>query len=191
MKITIRSNQKAVLRQVNRLRQNGARKAIASAETDTLFSVRKQAPRWWRQSVQARNARLMRAALRVDRARSATLIGSVFDSLGRAAISWQSTGGTRTGRGGRRAVPTRRVNAQRTAGGKIKASLRPSAKNVFREGDSLYKRTRGKVQKLYTLKKSVRQPRTFKFARRANRWAGKIFPKFLDRRLSRAVQRAR
>ena len=191
--IQVKDNTKQMERRFRKISKDTAPKVIASAMTDTLFVIRDRAiKKWWPNSLEARNKSFIRAALNVGRARSATLKGSLFDRLKRVSISSQTERHTRTGRGGRRAVPTRRVENRKTTTGKIPASMRTSNKGVFKQGDSLYKSTgRGKskkVQKLYTLKGSVSQPRTFRFYELAERTAGREYPRAFFSRLRKKLR---
>lgn len=69
----------------------------------------------------------------------------------------------------------------------------PTGKGVFKQDGSLFKRVgRGKaakVIKLYTLKASVSQPKRFKFIKRADRLAARLFPRRLAQRLEFALRR--
>ena len=181
--------------------------ALSGAINDTLFDVRKQIVGVTaRNAFTVRNKRFLGVAIRVEKAKKTKLNGAVFDRLGRASLGLHARGGIKRARGQHVAIPTKAVEAKRTASGKIpkrltprtvlsKAGRRAAFKIKFRSGQEAIVRRKGKkatpLEVLYLLERSVRIRKQFRFIEDAEKVAKRVLPGHFRTRLRKALRTAR
>jgi hypothetical protein len=128
----------------------------------------------WPSHVQVRNRRFLNAALttRGTRATKTNLSVEIYDRLKRAKLETHARGGTRTGKGGRIAIPSARIDAARGSSGVPRRLLPANLKDAVKIGDNIFVRPRGAKRKkgggrslelAYSLRASTRIPKSVPF----------------------------
>ncbi len=198
MRLTLSTTVKASVAKLNRIERRQIPFATSRALNDLAFEYRKHViERVWPRSVNVKQRNFARAAFRVEKSNKQRLRSAVFDSLNRAFLPRQITGGIKTPfSSSKLAIPTRHAL---TASGRIKKAARlANAVNVFRATingqDGIWQRHgrgRRNVRLLYVLADSASVPKAFPFYRAGERFALRRFSRMYDKRLRQALATAR
>lgn len=203
--VSVKSNIKGFMRQLNRFQRRQIPFATSLALNDTIFQVRKRiVERTWRRSFKVRNRRFPGALFRVKKATKRNLTATLYDRLGRASLDLHIDGGTKRPKGRHLAIPT--GNVKRTATGKIGKAKRPSAllkkPRTFKLNwndntgmpAGIYQRVGKKrlpIKMLFRLKPSARIKKSFPFYEDAQDTTRRAFDHNFARGLRRALRTAR
>ena len=205
--VNVSSNYKKLSRSLDQLGKKQLPFAFAKTLNQTMKAVAKYTvARTYPRAFDVRNKGFFKAAMFTkDAVRWATttkLRVSARDRFGRGNLQLHATGGVKTGKGGRLAIPSRYVGSRRLKSGRVKDALLPRAVVntpkgfIDRDGprDAIYQRYgRGgkQVRLLYVLHRSARIPKRFRFYEDAERITRSVSPKLFRKNFSQAIRTAR
>lgn len=209
LSVSVTSNYKKLSRSLDDLGKKQLPFAFSKTLNETMKAVEKYTvARTYPRAFGVRNKGFFKAAMFTGNAiRWATktkLRVSAHDRFERGNLQLHATGGTKTGRAGRLAIPSRYAKATRGARG-VRKALRPRAvvqtpKGFFTErfgGGSKaaifqrYGRGGKKARLLYTIQRSAKIPKRFRFYEDAERITRQVSPKLFKRNFAHAVKTAR
>ena len=210
MTMNVSSNYKKLDRSLDKLGKKQLPFAFSKTLNDTMKAVAKYTvARTYPRAFDVRNKGFFKAAMFTkDAVRWATktkLRASARDQFGRGNLQLHATGGTKTGRAGRLAIPSRYVGSRRRKDGRVKDALLPRAvvqtdKGFFTErraGGSKaaifqrYGRGAKKLRLLYTVQPRAKIRKRFRFYEDAERITRQVSPKLFRRNFAHAVKTAR
>lgn len=197
---SVRSNVKQFSRGLTDIQKRRIPWSTKEALNDTIGGGRKRiVERTWPRSVTVRNRRFMGTAMRREFATIRKPKAALFDRLGRGFLTLQAEGGTKRPAGAHIAVPLRKV--RRTAAGRVPKGQQPSAvlrrRNAFigtvkSANPAIITHTAaGGLNLLYTLVRSARVRKSFRFYEDMTATSARQFPRHLARRFAQALRTAR
>lgn len=198
VKIDIKSNIKSFSRNLNSFAKKQVPNATRSTLNETAFQLKNHiVKQTFPKSFTVRNRRFPNLLFKVQKAKRDKLESAVFQKPidGRTfdVITKSATGGVKTARGGRVAVPS--SNIRLTSKG-IRANRRPrqvrnNPKGFIKDNKIFLQKSRGKLQLLYFLKQFVKIRKTFPFEESSRSFVDKNLSKIFGKALAFRINRAK
>lgn len=198
VKIDIKSNIKSFSRNLNSFAKKQVPNATRSTLNETAFQLKNHiVKQTFPKSFTVRNRRFPNLLFKVQKAKRDKLESAVFQKPidGRTfdVITKSATGGVKTARGGRVAVPS--SNIRLTSKG-IRANRRPrqvrnNPKGFIKDNKIFLQKSRGKLQLLYFLKEFVKIRKTFPFEESSRSFVDKNLSKIFGKALAFRINRAK
>lgn len=198
VKIDIKSNIKSFSRNLNNFAKKQVPNATRSTLNETAFQLKNHiVKQTFPKSFTVRNRRFPNLLFKVQKAKRDKLESAVFQKPidGRTfdVITKSATGGVKTARGGRVAVPS--SNIRLTSKG-IRANRRPrqvrnNPKGFIKDNKIFLQKSRGKLQLLYFLKQFVKIRKTFPFEESSKSFVDKNLRKIFGKALAFRINRAK
>ena len=208
MTMDVSSNYKKLSGSLDKLGKKQLPFAFSKTLNDTMFAVRKHVvEKTYPRSFDVRDLKFFTASMVVDESNHRTAAGlsvTLRDKLGRGNLQLHATGGTKTGRAGRLAIPSRYTKERRGTRG-VRKPLRPrevvqKPKGFFAERFSggskaaifqRYGRGAKKLRLLYTVQRSAKIRKRFRFYEDAQRITKQVSQKLFKKNFAHAVKTAR
>lgn len=196
-RLNVSADVRKAKRQLSRIERRQVPFATSLALNDTAFQVRKfiVSTVYPNAFPRARNKRFANVAFRVRKSTKRNLVAHVYDRLDRYFLDHHIRGRAKRPRGSSALLIP--VNARRTATGRIrKADTAQGAGGTFvadlqGKGPAIYRRRKGRLVMLFTMKQSTPVRPRFDFYRLGIRRAQQAWPRAFDKAMKRALRTAR